>query len=97
MEKATIIMLLAAIVLPALSQAQTTNICDRTPKVRGEILQRLELEADDCATVDSGTLASVDVLTPAGLTALQAGDFDGLTGLQQLALHKNRLAALTPP
>ena len=38
MEKVTIIMLLAAIVLPALSQAQTTNICDRTPKVRDEIL-----------------------------------------------------------
>ena len=32
-------MLLAATVLPALSQAQFINICDRTPQVRDAILK----------------------------------------------------------
>ena len=41
------IMLLAAAMLPALSQAQTVNICERTPQVRDTILQALH--ANDCA------------------------------------------------
>ena len=48
-------MLLAATMLPALSQAQTVNICDRTPQVRDAIMERME--ADDCVAVDSARLA----------------------------------------
>ena len=51
-------MLLAAAVLPALSQAQTVNICDRTPQVRDEIL--LAIGANDCAAVTAEQLAGIE-------------------------------------
>lgn len=54
MNKATTIMLAAAM-LPALSQAQTVNICDRTPQVRDEIL--LAVGENDCATATAWELA----------------------------------------
>ena len=84
-------LMLAAAMLPSLSQAQTVNICDRTPAVRDEIM--LELGASDCAAVD---LASVSFMQLADqhLTTLQAGDFNGLTSLQILGLGSNQLTAL---
>ena len=87
-------MLLAAAVLPALSHAQTVNICDRTPQVRDQILQ--ELGANDCAAVDSRSLASLRELhlETQQLSALKAGDFDGLTSLVGLFLDNNRLTTL---
>ncbi len=103
------IMLLAAAVLPALSHAQTVNICDRTPQVRDEIMRAIG--ANDCATVTVRQLAAVDVLCfgqydntadiPCHLSydrdplvALKPGDFAGLTGLQYLYLWDNQLASL---
>ena len=88
MNKATII-LLAAATLPVLSQAQTVNICDRTPEVR-------DLLTDDCAAVDSEWLAGIQRfnLESRGLTTLQVGDFNGLTSLQQLRLGHNQLTTL---
>ena len=86
------LILLAAAMLPALSQAQPVNICDRTPPVRDDIMQALE--ADDCAAVDSQELAYISVLIPNAFayeTAtlhLQAGDFDGLTRLFRLELSQ---------
>ena len=52
--------------------------------------------AEDCAAVDSESLARVTLLDIGyeGLTSLRAGDFDGLTGLQQLDLWGNQLTAL---
>ena len=93
MKKAAII-LLAAAMLPALGQAQTVNICDRTPQVRDAIMQAVE--ANDCAAVDSATMANIEKLdlNSKGLTALAPGDFAGLTSLQWLSLIYNRLAAL---
>ena len=82
-------MLLAAAMLPALSQAHIINICDRTPQVRDEILRTLQvsgLQADNCAAVDSDWLTE---LSFPNLTTLQAGDFDGLTSLQTLDLQEN--------
>ena len=75
-------------------QAQTVNICDRTPQVRDAILQAIE--ADDCAAVDSQSLASLTslYLRGQGITALPAGLFDGLTSLQRLDLGFNRLTTL---
>ena len=95
MKKATIIMLLAAAMLPALGHAQTVNICDRTPQVRDRIMWAVG--ANDCAAVDSESLAGVTSLgieKRQGLTSLRAGDFDGLTSLQTLSLDSNQLAAL---
>ena len=101
------LMLLAAAVLPALSQAQTVNICDRTPQVRDEIL--LELEADDCAAVTAEQLAGIEGLCFNArdpfphcrssydrdrIAALKPGDFDGLASLERLDLINNQLRAL---
>ena len=90
-------MLLAAAMLPALSQVQTVNICGRTPQVRDAIMRNLE--ADDCAAVESERLARIDELDIVGfssprITALQAGDFAGLTGLQHLILEGHGLRTL---
>ena len=97
MNKATIA-LLAAAMLPALSQAQTVNICDRTPQVLEQILW--ETGASDCAAVDPAMMANMQELrlTEAeGLTALAAGDFAGLTSLEGLYLmNGDQLRALPP-
>ena len=93
MKKATI-MLLAAAMLPALGQAQTVNICDRTPQVRDAIMQAVG--ANDCATVNSALLVglrSLD-LEQTQLTTLNSGDFDGLPSLRRLDLSRNQLATL---
>ena len=96
---------IAALMLSAAVNAQTVDICDRTPQVRDAILE--VLDADDCAAVDSESLAGVETLNIASgewwwldlgrewyLTALRAADFDGLTGLKTLRLNYNRLTTL---
>ena len=85
-------LLLAAAVLP--TQAQTINICDRTPQVRDAILEAIDI--DDCAAVDSAALAGIGLLYlhDKRLTSLLAEDFDGLTGLYQLQLQDNQLTTL---
>ena len=94
MRKLLTFMLLAAAMLPALSQAQTVNICDRTPQVRDEIM--LAIGASDCAAMTAAQLASIHDLSlhVKQLTTLRAGDFDGLTLLRHLALSYNQLTAL---
>ena len=84
MRKATIFTLAAAM-LPALSHAQTVNICDRTPIVRDEFMRFAG--ANDCAAVDSATVAGITQiwLPDDGLTALALGDFAGQTILQGLS------------
>ena len=89
------------------SQAQTVNICDRTPQVRDEILRAID--ASDCAAVTAGQLAAVNGLCfgnqPWGedcrssysrgkIVSLKSGDFDGLTGLERLLLMDNQLTTL---
>ena len=80
--------------LPAPSQAQTVDICDRTPQVRDAIVAAAG--AEDCAAVESESLAGVTWLDieEQGLTSLRADDFDGLTSLESLSLSGNQLAAL---
>ena len=53
---------LTALVLCAAGQAQTIDICDRTPQVRDAILEAVD--ADDCAAVDF--LAGVGGREPRG-------------------------------
>ena len=86
-------MLLAAAALSAVaSQAQTVDICDRTPQVRDAILEALG--AADCAAVEGlANVARLD-LSESQLTALRAGDFDGLASLEALYLYDNELTAL---
>lgn len=88
------IMLLAAAVLPALSQAQTVNICDRTPQVRDAILRKLGLS--DCAAVDAERLANFEILNirQKQMMILRVGDFADLTSLVALGFWDNQLANL---
>ena len=87
--------MITALLLSAASQAQTVDICDRTPQVRDAILK--ELGTDDCAAVNSARMTTgIETLNleQKGITELQAGDFDGLTGLRELNLRDNRLTTL---
>ena len=70
------------------------NTCDRTPQVRDAILA--ELYANDCADVTDSDLNRVTSLAlyDEEITALQAGDFQGLTNLQYLHLQYNSLTEL---
>ena len=83
--------------LAAFAQAETTNICDRTPAVRDAILKATS--ADDCAAVGLASVASLDIrgwhnFGPNRLAYLRPDDFDGLANLQSLNLHGNDLASL---
>ena len=105
MNKATTIMLTAAM-LPALSQAQTIDICDRTQQVRDEIL--LAVGENDCATATAWELAQIDGLCFArvgyggcrssyshpALVSLKHTDFDDLPRLDELELGGNHLTTL---
>ncbi len=87
--------MLAAAMLPALGQAQTTDICGRTAAVRDAILTAVS--HSNCATVPNASLSGLSgnlVLYNQGLTALANGDFAGLTSLQLLGLSGNQLAEL---
>ena len=100
--------ILPAALLPALlliltlgaappAQAQTiVNICDRTPAVEASILASVQVRTDDCAEVTDSMLAGITNLNLSyrGITALQAGDFAGLTAMTSLSLNGNSLTTL---
>jgi len=74
----------------------TEGVCDRTAEVRSVILGALP-GISDCALVsdaDLGAITGLLDLSSNSLAALQARDFRGLTGLQQLRLNHNALAEL---
>ena len=72
------------------------GICGRTAAVRTAILDEIP-GVSDCADVTDAHLAAItgtlDLLTK-GITALAAGDFDGLTALTVLDLFDNSLTTL---
>ena len=81
---------------PAPAAAQSGGICDRTEAVQTAIIAALSA-GETCSTVDSTDLASITGnldLQAQGLTALQAGDFAGLSGVTGLLLAANSLTAL---
>ena len=92
-------LLLLATLAPEPAHAQT-GICGRTEVVR-DALVALIPGVSDCALVTDTHLAAItgelgligEVETP-GITALAAGDFDGLTSLTQLLLGANALTTL---
>ena len=75
----------------------TTGICDRTQQVQDAIVGLIP-SVSNCADVTNAHLADISGLwLPfVGLTALKAGDFDGLTSLDQLLLNNNSLETLPP-
>ena len=74
----------------------TAGICGRTEQVRDAIVARIS-GVDNCADVTATQLAAITTglsLNGEGITALAAGDFDGLTGVPYLDLQDNELTEL---
>ena len=74
----------------------TPGICDRTPQVRDEILNALS-GVDDCTAVTVADLATVTDLyinNRQNVTALQSGDFAGLSAVEEIQLRRNALTGL---
>ena len=71
------------------------NICDRTEQVRDAILAKLR-DVSDCAAVTDSDLNRFRslYLNDEEITALQAGDFQGLANLERLYLDGNSLTEL---
>ena len=72
------------------------GICGRTAAVRTAILNKIS-GVSNCANVTDAHLAAITGtldLEDKGITALAAGDFDGLTALTHLNLNHNSLATL---
>ena len=69
--------------------------CDRTEQVRDAIVAAVP-GVSACANVTTAHLAAITSLDlgSAGITSLQAGDFDGLTALTSLDLRSNSLSNL---
>ena len=74
------------------------DVCSRTPQVRDALVEAIGFSPriDGCADVTTADLTQVTWLSfqGAGIGALQAHDFRGLTGLEYLNLRGNRLSAL---
>ena len=80
--------------LPA--AAQVAGICSRTQQVRVAILAKIS-GVTDCALVTNAHLAAITAplyLRNQNITALQSGDFAGLTALTSLTLNQNAMTAL---
>ena len=79
---------------PAIAQ-NSVSICSRTQQVQTAILAELP-DVSDCALVTSTNLAGITMLNlgSQSITALQAGDFDGLSSLQMLDLGNNQVSTL---
>ena len=93
-----------AVVAPRPAQAQTVPnppVCQRTLHIQWAILSAIN-GVTDCEDVTSAHLSAIDNLSAANsaerfgsvLTTLQAGDFNGMTGLQYLHLQRNSLSRL---
>ena len=71
------------------------NICGRTPQVRDAIVAAsLDPDDTDCTAVNGlATITNLSV-TGQGITALQSGDFAGMTMLTTLGMNDNQLTTL---
>ena len=89
---------MSATLAPRPAQAQTMPnpaVCDRTPQIRDAIVAALD-GVTSCTGVTSAHLLSIRILDASrtGLTALNADDLDGMTGLVTLSLQNNLLTRL---
>ena len=74
---------------------QTTGVCDRTDAVENAIVAAVSgvTACGDVTSTHLENIAALDLFNK-GITSLQSGDFDGLTGLTTLDLHINSLESL---
>ena len=89
----------AAHMVDGSTPALTGGVCERTPQVRDALVahaQGRDAAVTDCSKVTETHLAAVRLLNleDPGMTALKAGDFEGLTGVETLTLQGNALTAL---
>ena len=94
---AFLVVFAALLAVSTTAQAQTTGICGRTAAVRTAILGKIS-GVSDCADVTDAHLAAITGtldLRSKGITALAAGDFDGLA-LTGLDLLNNRQLTTLP-
>ena len=87
-----------AVLAPRPAQAQTTpnpSVCNRTPQIRDAIVDAIS-GVTNCTDVTSAHLTSIQELDASGtgLRTLQAGDFNGMTGLTTLWLSQNLLSSV---
>ena len=81
---------------PVSAQTDSAGICDRTQQVRDAILAELS-DVSDCANVTDSHLGGITgdlTLSEQNISVLQAGDFQGLSGLESLYLNNNSLSEL---
>ena len=86
----------ALLALPLQAEAQTAGICGRTAEVQTAIVAKIS-GVTDCADVTATQLAAITGLLDLrakNITALAAGDFDGLILLTKLDLSANDLTEL---
>ena len=91
---ASILALLTILGIHITSYADITPVSDRTEEVRDAIVA--EVGAPNASDVTEADLALITdlVLRGAGITALESGDFSGMTSLEHLYLHNNQLSSL---
>ena len=79
------------------AESPITPLSERTPQVRAEIVRMAYdvTDADDVTPAHLATISDLD-LTSKSITALQAGDFDGLTSLNVLHLDSNSISDISP-
>ena len=79
---------------PATPETPVLPVCDRTSQVRDAILAALSMT--DCSAVTNERLRTIWELNleSKSLTALQSGDFSGMSGLAYLFLQNNALTSL---
>ena len=92
---ASILALLTILGIHITSYADITPVSDRTAEVRDAIVAEVP-HANNAGDVTEADLALIThlVLRGAGITALESGDFSGMTGLEHLYLHSNQLSSL---
>ena len=81
---------------PPSGTIRAAGFCGRTPQVRDAIVAEIP-GVTDCADVTDAHLAAITGtlnLDSKGISALAAGDFDGLTALTTLWLQNNQLTTL---
>jgi hypothetical protein len=84
---------------PVVITVVVTPVCDRTEQVRDAIVAAVP-GVTECADVTETHLAAITGplnLANKSITALKAGDFDGLTALTELDLNNNQITTGTLP
>ena len=90
-----IILCLLTTILGLTSYANITPVNERTAEVRDAIVDALS-DVDSAADVTETHLSTITALNlrAKSITALQSGDFSGLTALTNLNLYNNQLSSL---